>query len=116
MERDMAMKRSKKEYAVTGSPAGAPVHPGAILRKDVLPALRVSVKAAAKDLGISRQTLHRILAESHPVTPEMAIRLGKWCGNGPDLWLRLQQEYDLRQAEKRLRSKVRAIPTRREAA
>jgi addiction module HigA family antidote len=56
----------------------------------VLPTLRLSVTAAAKQLGIARQTLHRIMAEQAAVSPEMAMRLGKFCGNGPGLWLRLQ--------------------------
>jgi len=54
---------------------------------------------AAKQLGIARQTLHRILAERAAVTPEMAVRLGKLCGDGPGLWLRLQQTSDLWHAE-----------------
>ena len=61
-----------------------PTHPGALLRQDVLPALGVSVAAAARNLGISRQALQRILAERAPVTPAMALRLDRYCGNGPD--------------------------------
>ena len=72
-----------------------PTHPGTVLREDVLPALRLSVGAAARHLQISRQTLHRILTEEAGVTPEMALRLGKLCGNGPALWLAMQQAYDL---------------------
>jgi addiction module HigA family antidote len=73
----------------------APTHPGAILREDVLPAVGMSITGVAKALGVSRQQLHRIMAETAPVTPEMALRLGKFCGNGPDLWLRMQAAYDL---------------------
>jgi addiction module HigA family antidote len=49
------------------------------------------------------------------VTPDMAVRLGKFCGNGPDLWLRLQATYDLWHAKRRLAKVVRRIPTRRAA-
>jgi len=95
----------------------APTHPGAILRADVLPALGVSVSAAARELGVSRQTLHRILREQTAVTPEMAVRLGKYCGNGPALWLRLQVNYDLGQAEQALgRRTLKAIPDRSQQA
>lgn len=95
----------------------APTHPGAILREDVLPALDVSVTAAARELGVSRQTLHRILSEQTAVTPEMAVRLGKYCGNGPGIWLRLQVAYDLWQAEAALGRALKAIPDRsRQAA
>ena len=105
----------QKEYLVTGTPKMAPVHPGEILHEDVLPALGLSVIEAAKELRVSRQTLHRILAGKMAVSPEMAVRLGKFCGNGPGLWLRLQAAYDLWHAEKRLRGEVRRIPTRRAA-
>ena len=41
----------------------------------------------------------------------MALRLGKLCGNGPDLWLNLQKRYDLQRAEQELGEKIKAIPT-----
>ena len=89
-----------KEYPVRRPVQSPPVHPGEILRDDVLPSLRLSVAEAARQLGVARQTLHRILAGRAAVTPEMAVRLGKFCGNGPGLWLRLQQAYDLWHAER----------------
>ena len=75
----------------------ASTHPGAILREDVLPALGLSVSAAARRLGISRQTLHGLMRGENPdaVTPQRALRLGKFCGNGPEVWLRMQMAYDL---------------------
>jgi len=87
----------------------APTHPGAILREDVLPALGLSVTAVARALGVSRQQVHRILAETAPVTPEMALRLGKFCGNGPDLWLRMQANHDLWHARKALAKEIDRI-------
>ena len=78
-----------EEYLVTERPARSPVHPGEILREDVLPALGLSVSEAARQLGVTRQTLHRVMAGTHSITPEMALRLGKFCGNGPGLWLRM---------------------------
>ena len=88
-----------------------PVHPGEILREDVLPALGISIVEAAGKLGVTRQTLHRIIARENPrpVTPEMAVRLGKLCGNGPRLWLNLQSAFDLWRAERRV--DTRRIPT-----
>ena len=105
-----------REYPVRRPVQSPPIHPGEILREDVLPSLRLSVSDAAKQLGIARQTLHRILAERAAVTPEMAVRLGKFCGNGPGLWLRLQQTHDLWHAEKRLADAVDRIPSHRSAA
>src|SRR3954451_1117973 len=92
-----------------------PTHPGEILREEVLPALNMPVMTAAKHLGVSRQTLHRVLAEKAGVTPEMALRLGKFCGNGPGLWLRLQEAYELWPAERALRREIPAIPTMKAA-
>lgn len=94
-----------------GLSAHKPTHPGEILREDVLPALRISVTDAAEKLGVSRQTLHAILSERIPVTAGMAVRLGKLCGNGPSLWLRLQTALDLWVAERELAEAVSRIPT-----
>jgi len=88
-----------------------PTHPGELLREDVLPTLNVSVSQAARDMRISRQQLHRILACTHPITPEMAVKIGKYCGNGPRLWLNMQTAYDLHKAEQRLAKEINQIPT-----
>ena len=88
-----------------------PVHPGEILREDVLPALGLPKAEIARLLGISRQTLYEILHEKQPVTPAMALRVGKLCGNGPDLWVNLQQNFDLQKAEAELGDQIAAIPT-----
>ena len=68
-----------------------PMHPGEMLREDVLPSLGKSKTQIASLLGISRQTLFDILRERQPVTPGMALRFGKLLGNGPDLWIDLQR-------------------------
>ena len=88
------------EYPVTRQPSRPPTHPGEMLRVDVLPALGITVSESARRLGVSRQTLHRILAETHPVTPMMAARLGRLCGNGPALWLNMQNAHDLWRVER----------------
>lgn len=95
------------------SPAFRPTHPSVILRDDVLPALRISVKGAADQLGVSRQSLHAILAERRAITPDMAVRLGKLVGNGPRVWLAMQQAHDLWQAERDHADEVARIPTMR---
>jgi addiction module HigA family antidote len=74
------------------------MHPGELLREDVLPALGRSKAEIARLLGISRQTLYEILDERQPVTAAMALRIGKLCGNGPTIWLNLQRRYDLEQS------------------
>lgn len=99
-----------REYDVPDPPRMPPVHPGEVLCEDVLPALGITVSEAARQLGVSRQSLHRIMAGRQPVTVEMALRLGRFCGNGPALWLRMQQAYDLWHAEPRLRDELDRIP------
>lgn len=76
-------------------PARRPTHPGAILREDVLPALRITQKEFADLLGVSRLTVSELLHEKRALTPDMAMRLGKLLGNGPEIWLRMQLTLDL---------------------
>lgn len=90
-------------------PGRAPTHPGAILREDVIPATGLTIAEVAKRLGVTRQQLHRVLAEKAAISPEMALRLGKFCGNGPGLWLRMQQSYDLWYAEQKMRDELARI-------
>ena len=104
-----------RELEVKSRPRRPPTHPGAVLREDVLPALGLTVTEAARQLRVTRQTLHRILSERAGVSPEMAVRLGKFCGNGAGIWLRLQQAHDLWLAERSLREELQKIPSHRAA-
>lgn len=97
-------------------PQRAPTHPGEVLREDILPAVGISISRAADELGVSRQTLHRLLGERTGVTPAMAVRLGIYCGNGAAFWLRLQEAYDLWYAERELAKDLKRIPTRHNTA
>ena len=99
------------EFPVSSPSAWPPLHPGELLREDVLPALRLTVTDAARTLGISRQALHAILAERAAVTSAMALRLAKLCGGGPEIWLRMQMAHDLWQAERDLAPELARIPT-----
>ncbi len=100
-----------EEYIVRRPLKRPPVHPGEILREDVLGDLGLSVSEAARRLGISRQQLHRILNCTHPITTEMALRIGKFAGNGPGLWLRMQQAHDLWHAKNRMTDELSKIET-----
>ena len=97
------------EYSVKRPLRRPPTHPGAILRQDVLPALGLSVAEAARRLGVSRQQLHRVLAETHPLSTEMALRIARLEGNTPDPWLRMQQAYDLWHIEQQLQDELAKI-------
>lgn len=91
------------------NPNRCPTHPGALLAEIVFPALELSKTAIAKHLGISRQTLHDLLAARQPVTPQMAVRIGKLLGNNPAVWLDMQIAHDLWHAQRE--TDISAIPT-----
>ncbi|MGD0683127.1 MAG: HigA family addiction module antitoxin [Terracidiphilus sp.] len=93
-----------------------PVHPGEILKQDILPSVGLSVMAAAKALGVSRQMLHDILAERRPLSAVMCLKLSRLLGGSPEVWMRLQAAYDLKMAEqdKRVMQRVaRIMPLQR---
>jgi antitoxin HigA-1 len=69
------------------------------------------VSQAARELRIARQTLHRVLAGTAAVTPEMATRVARLSGTTPQFWLNLQQQHDLWHAEQALSGELRLIPT-----
>ena len=90
-----------------------PIHPGEIIREDILPELGLSVSAAAKALGVSRQLLHDILNERRPLSAVMCLRLSRLFGSSAEMWIRLQAEYELKKAEqdkKTMESVSRIVP------
>ncbi len=87
-------------HAAKRNPNRCPTHPGALLRNDVIPATGLSKVEIAERLGISRQHLYDILREAKPVSPAVAVRLGKLFGDGPGVWSRMQTAYDVWHAER----------------
>ena len=81
-------------------PMKNPVHPGRIVLHDCLEPLGLSVTAGAKILGVSRQSLNKIVTCESPINAEMAIRLTKAFGSTEETWLRMQLAYDLAAARK----------------
>ncbi|MBD2188743.1 HigA family addiction module antitoxin [Pseudanabaena mucicola] len=71
-----------------------PSHPGEVIL-DILEDVEISQTQFAKMLGVSRRTVNQIIQGHRPITVDMAIRIGKALGNGPELWLNLQQKVDL---------------------
>src|SRR5215207_8268786 len=101
------------EYAARRDPKRCATHPGELLREDVIPATGKTKTEISALLGISRQHLYDILEERKPVSPSVAVRLGKLFGDGAGPWLRMQAAYDTWQAEQSV--DVSAIPTIRAA-
>jgi antitoxin HigA-1 len=92
-----------------------PVHPGEILKEDVLPATGLSVTAAAKALGVSRQMLHGILAGRKPLSAIMCLKVSRLFGSSPEFWMRLQAAYDLKKAaqnKKVMKRVARIVPVK----
>jgi addiction module HigA family antidote len=88
-----------------------PAHPGELV-KERLGSL--SVSRAALHLGVSRVTLSRLINGKAGVSAGMALRLSEAFGTTPDLWLKLQMNYDLWHASRRRRRKI--APMKIEAA
>jgi addiction module HigA family antidote len=91
-----------------------PPHPGLTLKEDVLPALGLSIAEAARQLGVSRTALSRIVNGHAAISPDMACRLEAWLGvergGRAELWLRQQIAYDLWQLQQRPRPQVIPAP------
>ncbi len=88
-----------------------PMHPGTVLRTVVLPSSGMTVGTMASSLGVRREHLHRLLSGRSGISPEMALRLGKFCGNGERYWLRMQRRRDVWEARRRLGTALDSIPT-----
>jgi len=101
-------------YVARRNRARCPTHPGALLREDVIPATGRTKSEIAGLLGISRQHLYDILRERKPVSPPVAVRLGKLFGDGASAWTRMQAAYDTWHAEQE--EDVSGIPTIRAKA
>jgi antitoxin HigA-1 len=88
-----------------------PPHPGEIIREDCLKPLGLSVTAAAKGLGVSRQTLSELLNGRNGISADMAVRLEKAGWSKAEAWLRMQTAYDLWHAKQRADTfKVKRFP------
>ena len=72
-----------------------PVHPGTILREDVLKEMHLSITKAATSLKVSRKQLSEIINEGAAISAEMAVRLESAFGINAEFWLDLQKAYDI---------------------
>jgi antitoxin HigA-1 len=84
-----------------------PVHPGNVLKEDVLAPLGMTVTEAAADLGVTRKTLSELINEKASLSPEMAIRIAKATNTSPESWLNMQSRLDLWKSEQK---ELKVIP------
>jgi addiction module HigA family antidote len=90
----------------------APVHPGEILREEFLSPLNLTPYALAKACHVPRTRIERLVNERAPVTPDTALRLGRYFGTTPDFWLSVQSRYDIETARRSSGEDIEAIKPR----
>jgi antitoxin HigA-1 len=93
-----------------------PIHPGEILREQFLEPLGLSAGALARSLGVPRTRIERVVKEEMGISTDTALRLAKYFGTTPNVWLNLQQAYDLAVGAEQLKDDLAAITAREDAA
>lgn len=83
-----------------------PPHPGLTIKRDILPALGLSVSEAAKQLKVSRVAFSRVINGKAAISADLAVRLADWLPPSAESWLGVQAAYDLWRAEKKRRPKI----------
>jgi addiction module HigA family antidote len=87
----------------------APMHPGEVLREEFLVPLGLSAGALAKACGVPRTRIERIANEETAITADTALRLGRALGTSAQLWLNLQNEFDMRTAKRQIGKELERI-------
>ena len=87
----------------------APSHPGAAMKEIIEETLKLSVAEVAEGMRVSRQTLYELLRGDNRLTAEMALRFARFAGGEPMLYLHMQDELDLWQAEQRIAGDLKRI-------
>jgi addiction module HigA family antidote len=92
-----------------------PTHPGEILKQDFLAPLGLTQVQLAKALKTSFRTVNEILNEKRSVSPDMALRLARYFGTSPDVWIGLQADYDLYWARMKSKKTIDEIKPHRKS-
>jgi antitoxin HigA-1 len=90
------------------------IHPGEILA-DELAELKMTAAELAREIGVPANRITQIIAGKRGITADTALRIGKWFGTGPRIWMNLQQTYDLDLASQQLADTLKSIKTREAA-
>ncbi len=93
-----------------------PIHPGEILRDELEAMDNLSAAAVARVLKVPTNRLTQLMAGKRNMTPDTALRLGKWLGTTPEFWMNLQRNYDLRLAKQKISAELAKIPSRSDDA
>lgn len=87
----------------------SPGHPGQLVAEE-LEAREISISRAARDLGISRQSLHRIIDGKQPVTTDVATKIGHYFRGGADVLVSMQAQHDLWKSQQKLKNTLTMMP------
>ena len=77
-----------------------PIHPGEILYEEFMKPLGVSINALAREIAVPPNRISEIVSGKRAITADTALRLGKYFGVSPEIWIGLQVDYDLRIAKR----------------
>jgi len=91
-------------------PVLKPVHPGEILAEDFLEPLGLSQYRLAKDIGVPARRINEIVLGKRGVTADTALRLARYFGTTPDVWLNLQVRYELDKARLSIGAAIARLP------
>jgi len=83
-----------------------PIHPGEVLLEDFMKPLGLSQYRVAQDIGVPTLRISQIVHGKRAVTADTAMRLARYFGTSPDVWLRLQARYDLEVAERKYGDRI----------
>ncbi len=86
-----------------------PLHPGEVLREEFMVPLGLTAYAVAKACGVPRTRIERIAREETPITADTALRLGRYFGMNPQVWINLQGDYELRRAQREIGAEIDRI-------
>ncbi|MFP4147147.1 MAG: HigA family addiction module antitoxin [Halorhodospira sp.] len=89
--------------------AGTPVHPGEVLLEQFLEPAGLSQQRLAKAIGVPPRRIHELVLGKRGISADTALRLGRFFGTAPELWLQLQNQYDLDRAYSALQGKLEEI-------
>lgn len=93
-----------------------PVHPGEVLREDLLKGLGISEYRLAKDIGVPALRINQIVKGKRSITADTALRLGRYFGTSAEFWMNMQAHYDLEVARDRLETRINREVQQRSAA
>lgn len=90
----------------------APIHPGEILREEFMTPMGLSSHAVGRAIGVTAARVNEIVNEKRGVTADTALRLGRYFGTTPDVWVNLQKKFELEMARRELGDELARIQPR----